>query len=86
MKKAILILLLSFSIFTFDIQGANAQDRLLDKFTDVLVNSKTPLNGFENSDHNKVGLLIHLAIDNPADPMPGLTDEILRTQCELCLR
>ena len=85
MKKVILILLLSFSFLVFDIQVANAQDpdQVLE-FLALFGKSKDSLSGLEVSDPKKVGLMVSL--DTKDEYIRGLTEERIRTKCELRLR
>jgi hypothetical protein len=87
MKKAICILLLSFSFFVFNIQMPNAQDRgQIFDFATWTLRSKASLNGLEVSDHKKVNLEVHLQIKDKDNSQIGLTEKIIRTRCELRLR
>ncbi len=87
MEKAISILLLSFSFFVFDAQVANAQGRPIEKFADLVKDSKEPLNGLESFEHKQVALRIFLNIDGKTDDsLAGLTEERIRTKCELRIR
>ncbi len=81
MKKAICVLSLSFSFFLPHIQVANAQT---DDFGDLIRKSKSSLNGLEVSNHEIVCLIVNL--QGTKAKSFGLTEESIRTKCELRLR
>lgn len=83
MKKAASILLLSLSFFIFNIQGTNAQSPSSD-YLSLFLKSKDSLNGLEASDYKKVKMEIFLEITK--NDQIGLTEERIRTNCELRLR
>ena len=100
--KAICVLLLSFSFFLLEASGAYAQSshmvnlvarslrnkpgKELELKPDEGKNSQVSLNGLEDSDYKKVGLRIYLEKDKSVDSLPGLTEERIRTKCELRIR
>ena len=81
MKRVLLILLLSFSFFLITTKAAKAQD--YQQYLELFRNSKRSLNGLEISDHKKVNILISVKTKSHEI---GLTEERIRTKCDLRLR